>query len=62
MVLLEVEEIAVGDYSQDYGTVTVATDEGTSVYLKFINGTELTPTKGTQMYVDQGDKGYSDNM
>lgn len=54
MVLLEVEHIAVGDYSPEYGTVITATDQGESVYLKFQNGTELMPTKGTELTIDQG--------
>ena len=54
MVLLEVEAIAVGDYSPEYGTVIVATDQGESVYLKFQNGTELMPSKGTEYEFDQG--------
>lgn len=54
MVLLEVEAIAVGDYSPEYGTVIVATDQGESIYLKFRNGTELMPTKGSELEIDQG--------
>lgn len=54
MVLLEVEEIAVGDYSPEYGTVEVANDKGEAVYLKFKNGTELLKSKGTELTIDQG--------
>ena len=54
MVLIEVEDIAVGDYSPEYGTVESATDMGTSISLRFKNGTELMPSKGTEMEIDQG--------
>lgn len=54
MVLLEVEEIAVGDYSDEYGTVKFVKDLGATVHLIFMNGTELYPTKGTEMNVTQG--------
>lgn len=54
MVLLEVEEIAVGDYSAEYGTVEIAEDKGDTVYLKFKNGTELVQTKGAELMIDQG--------
>jgi len=53
-VLLEVEEIAVGDYSAEYGTVASVKDMGDGIELTFKNGTTLTPTKGTQLEIDQG--------
>lgn len=54
MVLLEVEDIAVGDYSPEYGTVAVVDDKGESVYLKFKNGTEVVRPKGAELMIDQG--------
>lgn len=54
MVLLEVKDIAVGDYSDEYGTVEIAEDHGETVYIKFVNGTEISPSKDTEMRIDQG--------
>lgn len=57
-VPLEVEEIAVGDYigEEGYGHVIGVSDLGDSVRIIFVNGTEITPTKGTQMTVTQGSR------
>ena len=53
-VPLEVEEIAVGDYSPDYGTVKSVSDQGLEVRIIFENGTEITQPKGNQLTIDQG--------
>lgn len=53
-VQLEVEEIATGDYSPEYGHVLSATRTGESVRLIFVNGTELNPPIGAEMEIDQG--------
>jgi hypothetical protein len=53
-VLLDVEEIAIGDFSEEYGTVKAAEDLGGTIHLEFINGTDLVVTKGTEMMIDQG--------
>lgn len=53
-VSLEVEEIAVGDYSDEYGHVIEANSVGDDIRLKFVNGTELTLPKGAELTIDQG--------
>jgi hypothetical protein len=53
-VPLEVEEIAVGDYSDEYGHVIEAEDQGENVRIKFVNGKEIFPTKGEQLIITQG--------
>lgn len=55
-VPLEVEEIAVGDYigEEGYGHVISVKDLGDSVQIVFVNGTEISPSKGTQLDVTQG--------
>lgn len=53
-VPLEVEEIAVGDYSDEYGHVIEVKDLGETVYIKFVNDTEVTLTKGEQLIITQG--------
>lgn len=54
MVLIPVEDVSVGDYSEEYGTVAIAEDQGDAVYLKFKNGTEFTRSKDVEMPFDQG--------
>lgn len=53
-VPLEIEEIAVGDYSPDYGTVAAVLDMGMEVTLTFKDGTIITQPKGNQLTIDQG--------
>lgn len=47
-------EIAVGDYSPDYGTVKQVIKSGDDVTLKFKNGQEITINKDTEITIDQG--------
>ena len=54
MVLLEVEEIARGDYSEEYGTVDSVVEEGDTIIITFMNGQVFSAPKGTQMDIDQG--------
>lgn len=58
MVPLEVEEIAVGDYSPDYGTVTLVNELSDSILIEFKNGKSMMPTKGTQLIIEQGGRFY----
>lgn len=54
MVLLEIEEIARGDYSEEWGTVESVVDEGNSIKLTFMNGKTYAAPKGTELEIDQG--------
>lgn len=55
MVLIEVQEIAVGDYSDEYGTIDVAEIQNDdTIHLHFINNTELFLPKETELMIDQG--------
>lgn len=49
-------EVAVGDYSDDYGHVTEVIKESIlgKVIIRFRNGTEITPDKDTELIIDQG--------
>ena len=52
----EIEEVAVGDYSPEYGhvkTVEVSADEQI-ITLTFINGTTTTQPRDFEMEFDQG--------
>jgi hypothetical protein len=53
-VLLEVEEIAVGDYSEEYGTVTVVEETADAIRLEFINGKSVSFPKGAELMILQG--------
>jgi len=53
-VQLEVEEIAVADYSTEYGTVKAVTDQGDTVKIEFFNGTIIQPSKGSELEIEQG--------
>lgn len=53
-VQLEIEEIARGDYSPEYGTVEKVEDEGDSIKLTFMNGKVFGAPKGTELEIDQG--------
>lgn len=53
-VQLEVEEVAEGDYSPEYGTVKTAVDGGDVVSLTFVSGTEISLSKGTELEIEQG--------
>lgn len=54
MVLLEIEEIARGDYSEEYGTVESVVIDGDIVTVEFMNGREFSAPKGTELEIDQG--------
>lgn len=47
-------EIAVGDYSPEYGTVKQVEKTEDSVTLTFKNGTKRTLDKELEIFVDQG--------
>lgn len=53
-VPLEVEEIAVGDYSDEYGHVIKVKDEGEYIVIEFVNGTVISQPKGSQLIITQG--------
>lgn len=47
-------EVAVNDYSDEYGTVDKITVLGDAITLKFVNGTEITQDKDYEIVMDQG--------
>jgi len=48
-------EVAVGDYSADYGTVRqVKKNLGDYIEITFMNGTVITPNEETELMIDQG--------
>lgn len=52
---IEVQEIAVGDYSPDHGTVKqVRKQQGNYTEITFVNGTVITPDNEMEIIVDQG--------
>jgi hypothetical protein len=54
-VLVEAREIAVRDYSPDYGTVKqVEKGLGGKIKITFVNGTVITPDEETEILIDQG--------
>lgn len=55
-VLLDVDEIAAGDYSPEHGTVKSVrkTAKGNYVELVFFNGHTMSPQKGTDLEIQQG--------
>lgn len=48
-------EVAVGDYSADYGTVKqVKKQNGDTTEITFQNGTTITPDNDMELIIDQG--------
>ena len=55
-LLVDVDEVAVGDYSTEHGTVTKVnkTESSRYVELLFVNKTKLNLEKGTEIEMTQG--------
>lgn len=47
-------EVAVGDYSADYGHVSQVRKLTDSVELTFVNGTKVTLDNDFELFIDQG--------
>jgi hypothetical protein len=53
-VPLPASEVAVGDYSPDYGTVEKVTTSGESTTIVFVNGDETVMQNDEEIIIDQG--------
>jgi len=55
-LFIDVDDVSVGDYSTEHGTVmaVIKSDKSDSVELKFHNGDNLNLTKGTELEFLQG--------
>jgi hypothetical protein len=47
-------EVAVGDYSPDYGTVKQVRKLEDKTEITFQNGTTITPDNEMELFIDQG--------
>ena len=56
MLTIPVEEVGIGDYSSDYGTVvaTLVDAENGTIKLFFKNGTDKTFDKETELEIHNG--------
>lgn len=48
------EEVAVGDYSPEYGTVKTVKTRGETTTITFVNGEETVMLNDEEIIVDQG--------
>jgi hypothetical protein len=54
VVFIEAGEVAVGDYSPDYGTVKAVEKKRDDIYIEFVNGKQLTMPEDAEIEMDQG--------